>query len=434
VRVLVVSHRFPPYGVTGVERVVEWTAGGLARGGHDVTVLTRRAVAAPALPTLEVSTYRGLDVLTLVGGGMEFGVFPGRTARLEALFERALIERNPDAVLCSHLLHHSPAYVGIASRWGVPAVLEFHDFYFACPLVHLERPTREPCDGPEAGEACATTCFAGQSHASLRWTTRARAFASAARTASDLIAPSRHVAAYFNELYDPPSPVRVVPNPISIPVARNAHLARAPLADGVLRLACVGSVVAHKGPELVLAALRIARAGPVSLSFLGPVDAAYAAMLRERGRAIGGLELSFYGSYANDTLPALLAPVDAVVIASTVPESFGIAAYEAFACGKPVLAAAAGALTEVVRDGENGLRFAPRDAVALAHVVERLAREPGLLARLARGAAETPVTTVATRVEAIAAILAAAVASGPRVPAGRQDASLHAAQSWLARN
>ena len=99
-----------------------------------------------------------------------------------------------------------------------------------------------------------------------------------------------------------------------------------------------------------------------------------------------------------------------------------------------MLAAAAGALTEVVRDGENGLRFAPRDAVALAHVIERLAHEPGLLARLARGAAETPVTTVGTRVEAIAAILAAAAASGPRVPAGPQDASLHAAQSWLARN
>jgi glycosyltransferase involved in cell wall biosynthesis len=93
----------------------------------------------------------------------------------------------------------------------------------------------------------------------------------------------------------------------------------------------------------------------VALDFLGPVDPSYATWLRERASSVDGLEVSFYGPFANDTLPALLGPVDAVAIASTVPESFSIAAHEAFACGKPVIAAAAGALVEVVRDGENGL-------------------------------------------------------------------------------
>jgi glycosyltransferase involved in cell wall biosynthesis len=432
VRLLVVTHLFPPYGITGVERVVEWTAEGLACRGAEVTVLTRRASAAPEVPRLEASRHRGIDVLTLVGGGIEFGVYPGRTARLEALFERVLIERNPDAVLFSHLMHHSPSYVGIAARWGVPAVIEFHDFFFACPLTHLETPNRDPCAGPDGGEACASKCFAAQSHASMRWTTRARAFAAAARDASALIAPSQQVASYFTALFRPPTLIHVVSNPVSIPVARRAGPIRIPRADGVLRLASVGSVVPHKGSDLIVDSLQIARAGPLAWDFLGPVDPAYASQLRERVQGLDCVDIRFYGPFANRTLPALLAPVDAVAIASTVPESFSIAAHEAFACGKPVIAAAAGALLEVVRDGENGLLFEPRDPYGLARVLERLVFDDGLLERLTHGAARTPVTTLDRRVDEVSAILADVVARGRRAAPPHEDAHLRAAQRWLA--
>ncbi len=66
-------------------------------------------------------------------------------------------------------------------------------------------------------------------------------------------------------------------------------------------------------------------------------------------------------------------------------ESFGLVAAEAQACGTPVVAAAVGGLTTVVRNGHSGLlvdTHEPRDwAASLARVIAPLERE-----RLAAGA------------------------------------------------
>lgn len=71
---------------------------------------------------------------------------------------------------------------------------------------------------------------------------------------------------------------------------------------------------------------------------------------------------------------------DAVVVPSR-REPLGLAAVEALACGTPVVAAAVGGLTEVVRDGENGLLIPAEDPAALASALGRLA-DAGLRARL----------------------------------------------------
>jgi glycosyltransferase involved in cell wall biosynthesis len=73
-----------------------------------------------------------------------------------------------------------------------------------------------------------------------------------------------------------------------------------------------------------------------------------------------------------------------VVVAPCEREGFGLAAAEAMAFGRPVVAAAGGALLELVTDGETGLLVPPRDAPALREAVERLLRDPELRERLGR--------------------------------------------------
>ena len=72
----------------------------------------------------------------------------------------------------------------------------------------------------------------------------------------------------------------------------------------------------------------------------------------------------------------------AVVVAPCEREGFGLAAAEAMAFGRPVVAARGGALLELVADGETGLLVAPRDAAALRAAVERLLADPELRERL----------------------------------------------------
>jgi glycosyltransferase involved in cell wall biosynthesis len=75
-----------------------------------------------------------------------------------------------------------------------------------------------------------------------------------------------------------------------------------------------------------------------------------------------------------------------VVVAPCEREGFGLAAAEAMAFGRPVVAAAGGALIELVTDEETGLLVPPRDATALRGAVTRLLGDPELRERLGRAA------------------------------------------------
>jgi glycosyltransferase involved in cell wall biosynthesis len=77
-----------------------------------------------------------------------------------------------------------------------------------------------------------------------------------------------------------------------------------------------------------------------------------------------------------------------IVVAPCEREGFGLAAAEAMAFGRPVVAAAGGALLELVADGETGLLVPPRDAPALRAAVERLLADRELRERLGAAARE----------------------------------------------
>ena len=67
-------------------------------------------------------------------------------------------------------------------------------------------------------------------------------------------------------------------------------------------------------------------------------------------------------------------------------ESFGLVAVEAQAAGTPVVAAAVGGLTTVVRDGSSGFLVEGHDPADYAAVMARIVDQPTLRAELSRGA------------------------------------------------
>lgn len=84
-------------------------------------------------------------------------------------------------------------------------------------------------------------------------------------------------------------------------------------------------------------------------------------------------------------------------------ESFGLVPLEAFVHATPVIAARAGAIPEVIVDGDCGLLYDAEDPEALAHCVDRMLNEPGLHDRLVAGA-ERRIREFSSRRSAILAV------------------------------
>jgi glycosyltransferase involved in cell wall biosynthesis len=78
-----------------------------------------------------------------------------------------------------------------------------------------------------------------------------------------------------------------------------------------------------------------------------------------------------------------------LLVAPCEREGFGLAAAEAMAFGRPVVAAAGGGLLELVDDGETGLLVPPRDANALREAVLRLLGDGELRERLGAAARQS---------------------------------------------
>ena len=77
-----------------------------------------------------------------------------------------------------------------------------------------------------------------------------------------------------------------------------------------------------------------------------------------------------------------------IVVVPSRREGYGVAAHEAMAYGRPVVATAVGGMLDAIEDGVTGLLVPPRDPAALRAALERLLADEGLRTSLGSAARE----------------------------------------------
>jgi glycosyltransferase involved in cell wall biosynthesis len=434
-RVVLVTHLFPPDGIAGVERYTQRLAAQLAHEGDTVAIVTKRDVpSAPAVRTVRERLPDGTVVHRLTGGQRHLDRFLVGHERLEELFNAVLVEAAPDVVHFNHLLGLSPRFIEIAHRHRAAVVFTLHDYYFACPLVHLVKPEGEFCKGPDGGRECARTCFAHDGEDALwRWGLRTAYFRRLLFMVDHLISPSQYLASFFKRFGVPPDRLDVIRNGIPADFVENAR----PRADGRksnrLQLAFFGTVVPHKGVHVILEALQTAGLDSVDLMVFGNVPEAhndYGNRLRAQAETIPGLRFRMYGQYQYAELRHLLRDVDCAIVPSQLPENFPLVTQEALIQGIPILASRLGGIPEIVVDEQNGLTFDHRRPEELAGLLRRLDKEPGLLERLREGARKSPVLSMPQYTETVRRVYRQAIEKARQSPPSWQKeevAFLHGA-------
>ena len=260
--------------------------------------------------------------------------------------------------------------------WGVPHVTSFHT------LGKVKNSALPPGDDPEPPAR-----LAGER----------RVISGADR----ILAPTPAEADMLITQYGAdPGRIRIVPpgvdRSVFFPRPKDEAKARLHLANTKLIL-FVGRLQPFKGPDVAIRAVAEASAlapdlmrdvilGVVGGSTMVDGDHDEVSRLMELASTLGMADrVVFFPPQPHGRLAVFYSAADAVLVPSR-SESFGLVALEAESCGAPVIAAAAGGLRYVIRDGESGFLVDGHDPAQYADRILRLLSDPELSARLSAGA------------------------------------------------
>jgi len=186
----------------------------------------------------------------------------------------------------------------------------------------------------------------------------------------------------------PASMIRVVPSAVEPELlfpqrSRDDVRAAEGLDAAVPCLLVAAALIRRKGIDVLLDALaHLARDGSTPALWIAGKGPERASLERRvRGRSLEN-HVRFLGQ--RDDVPDLLGACDVFVLPSRA-EGLGVAALEAMAAARPIVATAVGGLGEAVVHERTGLLVPPENATALADAIARLLRDPGLCARLGAG-------------------------------------------------
>lgn len=403
-RVLLLAHGYPERETAGTEQHVATLARALHARGHEVQVVAAtRDPARRPWSWIEDRDPAGFPVRRLV---QNVAVRPLAQAERDAVVEEAVYAAaeawQPDLVHVHHL-----QFLSAGLRFSAPTVLTLHDQWLWCAAGGLGvLPGSEPCPGPDPARCapCAAQWAPRPSRAAGLLVRTAGALAPLLPAERQHRAWSRLPAGLRQRLQRPrrgaaaePAEAARARNAAMADFARACALRLSPSEDlarraraaglgevevlphGVPPLApgqapaerkgpvlFLGTIAAHKGPDLVVSAWRRAfPEGQPGLALHGPVQDPALAL----GHPVGPV-LDRAG------VARALAEARVLVLGSRWPENAPLVVSEARASGCPVIAPAIGGLPELVEPGVDGWLYPPGDEAALADCLQRAVQAP----------------------------------------------------------
>ncbi len=351
----------------------------LAKRGIEVDIFTRAtdSVLDPVVPVTD-----GVSVRHIHAGPFE-GLTKNELPAQLCVFAREVLRTEAGHPVGHYDAVHSHYWLSgqvgalARDRWGVPRVHSMHT------MARVKNDALAADDVPEPEAR-----IIGEDQV--------------VEAADMLIANTDVEAKQLINLYNAhPGQVQVVHPGVDLstfrPMDRTAARRELGLQPEALVLMFAGRIQPLKAPDVLLRAVAVLleRAPHLRSRIVVPVVGGPSGTGLERPTALAGLAehlgiddvVRFVPPVAQPELARWYAAATLVAVPS-YNESFGLVAVEAQACGTPVLAAAVGGLTTVVRDGVSGLLLDDHEAGSWAAALRRVVDDQDLLDRLRLGAVE----------------------------------------------
>lgn len=349
----------------------------LVREGIEVDIFTR---ATSSLLDPVVEAVPGVTVRHIHAGPFE-GLTKHELPAQLCVFAREVLRTEAAQPVGHYDLVHSHYWLSgqvgalARDRWGVPLVHSMHT------MAKVKNAALAEGDVPEPAA-------------------RVIGEEQVVEAADMLIANTADEAKQLVELYDAdPGRVEVVHPGVDLERFRPVPQAAARAALGVPEDAAVllfaGRIQPLKAPDVLLRAVAelLAREPGLRGRLVVPVVGGPSGTGLEKPQALadlaGHLGIGDVARFVPPVSQAELAQWYAAATLVAVPsynESFGLVAAEAQATGTPVVAAAVGGLTTVVRDGHSGLLVPGHRTDEWADALQRVVTDEALRARLREGA------------------------------------------------
>lgn len=419
-KILLTVHQFFPEHCSGTEVLTFGVAKELLKRGHQVYVLT----GFPAQKQLRdhdrfdeydiegIHVFRFHQAHVPMGGQTVVTEIEANNLLVARYFAGVVEKLKPDIIHFFHLSRLGAGLIDVAINAGIPAYYTPTDFWSICPTSQLLLEDGSMCKGPSRnGGNCVK-------HVAMR--NRGPRVASFARWAPDMLVDIAVLAASagllgnrqlfkeiaamgwrrnfivsrLNALHGIFSPTKLMTEMLTANGVKNSQIIQSAYGIDVagysekprqrdskktLTFGFIGTLFPHKGCHILIEAVKKL---DVKLKIYGNTAEFPDYFAELQNQAAGYDSIEFCGTFPNTAIVEVLAGIDALVVPSLWYENAPLVIYSALAAKCPVVVSNFSGMTEVVRNGWNGLLFTPGDVEALRSVLTRLIDEPDLLAAL----------------------------------------------------
>jgi len=380
-KILFLSNMYPPHVIGGYEALCQEAVDGLAKRGHQVSVLTSTFGCDDEISEGNVYRLLSLESDLQFYKMRDAWSYPQRRQRNLDHLRRLIDTDRPDIVFIWGMWNLSNSLAWEAEKLMGSRVV----YYLANPWPIEPNMHQKFWDSPATSsvKTFLKKLMWIPARLSLRdeWETVLLQFEHAPCCS----------AAQRDQLLDAGVPLKDAPV-IYEGVDLKNYLAQADKRDyenknDQLSLVFVGILAEHKGVHTTIEALEQLSAAErkrVRLTILGKGHKQYEERLRS---LVSQYQLSdlieFHAPIPRPELPEFLGRFDVLLLPSIWSEPLARIMQEGLACGMVVVGSATGGTAETIVHGENGLLFQAGDAAGLAEQVKRLLDDPALRRLLA---------------------------------------------------